>query len=1165
MERAADFIKAEFGPSVLVLSTPEADAMCGKCGLTCGQLLQPFSKVSVQDHTGRREVTVHFNELNDYKPISNPVAIRRTKAAVNHYRNLCQTWSLPVDDSFQTPWFDGYRAQFLKLLRPSEHETISHPLIHLIFCTIKCDHPITAIAASNSSKGVKELHAQFPFFDGAAPIACVLLTDADDDEEEVSATLESIRDNFGGNRVFHLNLSLGDECDEGIKDMWLKVLPYLSDTVGGGEEINYNDNNDDSNASIGDDPLSQMVQEAREKENKQTQLTQGLTPQHIRTLFRLVEDFASKALWPFINNTIHKLSEEIQAIKKSKSAFATARKWFGRSDTAASPTKKGENKFEDDLRERKFADLLFFAQSYQQASKYYNHVKRDNGSNSEKSFLHEAGAIEMMAICQALTVTDAQKVEWRQDLTKAIHIYKARCRRPIHTMRATFVLAELLKSRHAYVAAGHIYLQEISDEAHLRSALFFEQCALLFALDNSMSRKAMFQLVLAAFQFNKAGEYDQAFRCYRQLEEKFKENKWLHINHHVHLQMARNQQQLHNITACMHSLKSFLRSCPASEEAHQHALIEFAQNYKKKFSEGEEDPKDEFAELPLPLLDHSSISVQLQVQASTRNSATFEALEETAANFLGVPQVKQLAVMSDNTTNATRPVVVINEPIVIQFNITNPTSALLHLLNITLDCEMAPDEDTPVENELNGDHVELSTMDDVQLAPGREMNLILSVTPLKTGQLNVKGIKYAINASEGLILSGWQKFRVRGKRRNTSLQDRLGKIYEPDFRLNFNVAPPCPLLTAHIGPLPSVGIAGQILDVEVELKNVGKARVQDVVCVFPPCLKQPHIVGEEDIAGKRNFIDLKSVASLAPGEVKKLVIRMQITSASDVVDCWQLAYRGENPPSALPYRLLKMCREIRVVQGPEVVVWMNSLTATSAILNIRFLSRRVTVQPVVGELCSTSWELCDNQIVDLDNVGKIPTITTLHCKRLDGSSSAGEGANFDSKISSSSAFLSSSTDDLAQLSCNDFVKQEDGGFYLTWKAEVKNRKDFPIFGVCKMGISTGPAATAIFDPDSVFSTLSVTEGTGVQSVSPVLVGTGFQPNEPLEICVSQNFTSTINWLGKPVYILKADEGGNFEQTLTALLLTPYVVLDGVEIHREGDPQPIIVQRFILPQ
>eukprot|EP00056_Hartaetosiga_gracilis_P005050 m.80763 g.80763 ORF g.80763 m.80763 type:complete len:1190 (-) comp12031_c0_seq1:97-3666(-) len=1179
MEEAVEFVRGHLGPRVLVLSTPEAEEMCAKCGLTCGQLLVPFSNVSFQDHNNtRRDITIHFKDISDFKVVSNPLAIRRTKAAVSYYNSACTSWTFPSDDAFHTPWFDAYRSQFLNLLRPSEHETITHPLMHIVFCSVKCDHPITAIAAANSSKIVKDTHAQYPFMESAAPVACVLLYDDDDTQENVDATLESIKDNFGSNRVFQLKMTLGSECDEGIRDMWVKAMPYLVDEVEQNlaatpteEVVEEEEDVSTSTATtaIKNDPLSQMAKEAQEKQRQTTKLTQGLTPQHIRSLFGIVEAFASNALWPFINDTIQKLLEEIQAIKKSKSAFATARKWFGRSDTVTSPT-KGGNKYEDDLRERKLADLLFFTKEYQQAYRYYNHVRRDN--SGEKSYIHEASAIEMMATCQALV--DTQKLDWKQDLTKAIHIYRARCRKPIHTMRSVFVLTAFLKAHKLYGLAGNAYLQEISDDVHLRSALFFEQAALHFAADGSLCRKADFKLVLAAFRFSRGGEHQHALRCYQHLEGKFASNKWLRINHHLHLQAAKAQHQLRETDECMDSLSLFLRTCPASNESHSEALSSFANLYLKMIAGKKES--DENMQLPLPLLDHSSISVQLQVQALAHNSSVLEDLEETAANFLGVPQVKQLAVMNDSTKNTTKPVVVINEPIVIQFNVTNPTAITLHLLNITLDCEMTADDGS----DIGSDCVELSTMDDVELGTGREMNMILSVTPLKTGQLNVKGIKYTIKVSDKLLLPGRQTFNVKGMRLNQSLQERLGKVYAKDYRLHFSIAPACPLVTAHIGALPSVSVAGQVLDVEVELKNVGKARVSDIVCVFPPSVKWPHVVqdGTSALFGKDNFIDLKSVACLAPGEKKKVTFRMQVTGARDVVDCWQLAYRGEHPPGALPYRLLKMCREIRVVQGPEVAVWMNTVTATSAILNMRFLSRRVNVHPLLGELRSSKWKFCDDQNVCIHtDVSKVPTVVTFQCERI-----GSDGKNSDEEIGSQKtegtrvSTTSHSAKALSQSSCvklvedgegsgeTSFVKESDG-FYLTWRADVKNRADFPIFGVCKMPISKGPPPTAIFEPASVLSSLSTATSSGVQTVSPMLIGTGFTPNEHVDVIVSQLFKTNINWLGKPMYKVRVDSNGKFKLTLTALLLSPYVVLDGVEMRRETDAQPVVVQKFILTE
>ena len=55
---------------------------------------------------------------------------------------------LPHSSTEDTPWYDGYRRAFFRLIQPSDHEYFNHPLAAVVIATVHAENPIAEMLSA---------------------------------------------------------------------------------------------------------------------------------------------------------------------------------------------------------------------------------------------------------------------------------------------------------------------------------------------------------------------------------------------------------------------------------------------------------------------------------------------------------------------------------------------------------------------------------------------------------------------------------------------------------------------------------------------------------------------------------------------------------------------------------------------------------------------------------------------------------------------------------------------------------------------------------------------------------------------------------------------------------------------------------------------------------
>ncbi|EGD73790.1 hypothetical protein PTSG_05483 [Salpingoeca rosetta] len=1138
MAPTKELVQSLFAPNVLVLWTKEAEATCMQRGLSCKHLLAPFGRSRSQ------APDVQFRTLDDLRPLVVEDGIAQTKAAVTQHEGLCEDWNI---GSGVAPWFNDYCHHFFSLMRPCDHEFFGHPLLRIVLCTAKGDDPITSIASSLSSQKQRDAFSAFPYVSQDIPTCYLLLSDHHDDDATVTAFLQRLSNDFGSKNCFHVPLQQAADGDEeqDVSDVWTTALPALASAA---QSRPQSTTEEPTAPPVDADPLSAMASMAN-ADPERVGLAAGFCIADVQKLKDTCAAIVDTALVPAVRHHAQLLSAEVTATRKSRSTFLNAtRKWFSSGKSAQSGT--GQDPYAPDsfeMQTRRLADLLFMIKEYDDAYQHYRHLRKD--FNNDRSWKHLAGANEMLAACMLLDPRlDQGRYESRQLFESAMATYN-KSGMPFHTARVAITAAADFTARTQHADAAATFVRVVSEESDLRSAIFLEQAATCYFASPSSRRKAAFHLVLAAFRFIKAHQRMHARRCYVQAEKLFSGLGWQHIEDHIHQSLARQCEQLGLLHKSIDAYAHVLRECPGSARSHSDVLGTFMHLYRHL--QESEDAASAPPPLPVPIV-NKNIRVRLQLQANTQ-AAHISQQEEKVAAFMNKPQVHQAAVLSDKTTNTSPATVVVEEPVGVEFQLTNPLATSLRLTALKLVCTLV-DADG---NECKPDQLELTEMVEIEMGAGEDVDVVLTAMPLTQGTLHVKGIRYNIHLGQSEI-AGQQPLLVRGKRLNSTHAERTACVYAPDKRLDLRVVSASPLFTYQSTPLPAEVLRGQVVTVEVDVKNQGTAPTANVVCVFPEHAWKPHIELEDgtQLPAEGQCVDLSSVVQLSPGDATRFRARFQVAPHAPDAFALCIGYRGQNPPQQLPYRMVTLSCRMRAAEGPAVTATIIPTSATRALLRLVFSPVPKDVQLCECLLRNSHWMLDTSTIIADHALPPTPGATRvalLPCVPATSAPSALPPA-----VSLQVPTNSTGAAGAAQWRLPAF--SSDDGVHVLWE---RNTQLGLAMASLSSGSNTAGSPTAFIDVrKSSSSDASDAENNRQTScVHPFVCGTGFTPSEELVVQVSQNSNSSgARWLGKERYVIAADEQGQFRIQMTALVLTAgQTVLDGLVVIQTSTSAELHVQ------
>ncbi|KAI8438468.1 hypothetical protein MSG28_010973, partial [Choristoneura fumiferana] len=487
-----------------------------------------------------------------------------------------------------TPWFDAWRETYLEVQFPSDHEYTKHFLSCIIVGTTLDDNIVDTFNSLNQQYA--QLQNVTPpklpkWFNQGVLKSYLLLHDVSAvARDKAEAAFETLKQTFGSSNCFMLSINSKSTTDPSLPlDFWAQYIKRSNDsnsemssgnlpttppdpqpfpTVSGSPE-----DGNTLTASIppeGMHPLTTSENDIYDNANSlQTHSFSGssesmnvsvkpldystevhglaLNALDVESIKKFTQEYALKALLPFVEKQISQLSEVVANRKGvSRSLLSATKRWFG---TGKGGNTTGNNTVIyssecPELQLRRLGDLWFLCGQWQRAFDTYHTAKREFYADS--AWLCYAGALEMAAV-SAFMAGDANK-KTHGYMEESIVTYLNTCRMVQYAVRATLLSVLCLSSSGSHGEAAKQLIRMTSEDSDLRSAMLLEQASLCFLSGpgtKAMCRKYAFHMVLAGHRFSKAGQKKHAYRCYNQAYQVYAASGWRLSTDHVQFALGR--------------------------------------------------------------------------------------------------------------------------------------------------------------------------------------------------------------------------------------------------------------------------------------------------------------------------------------------------------------------------------------------------------------------------------------------------------------------------------------------------------------------------------------------------------------------------------------------------------------------------------------------------
>ncbi|KAL4712641.1 hypothetical protein ACJJTC_007938 [Scirpophaga incertulas] len=918
-----EFIQCSFSPTIAVLCSPKVNNVVSQNNLSLIELLQPFSTLEIdgqfRDPSGSlctvKSWKLFLRDIN-WKPLQ-PTEARRqlNNAVLYNYNDKIVTLEIggrKFDIPQSTPWFDAWRETYLEVQFPSDHEYTKHFISCIIVGTTYDDNIIDTFNSLNQQYAQLQNIAppKLPkWFSNGVLKSYLLLNDASAiSKERAEAIFETVKQTFGTSNCFILSINSRTNMDSNLStDFWepyIKRAPDSGTMVETSSLINLPtsiplqphttlsqstmNNSGDENLVVSINPgqthpLTPTENDSYDNANSlQTCSFSGssesmhaaskpsehlneihgcaLNANDIDAIKKFMQDYATKALLPYLEKQIAQLSEVVANRKGvSRSLLSATKRWFGTSkpgNNTASNTVIYTNDCPE-LQLRRLGDLYFLCGQWQRAFDAYHTAKREFYADS--AWLCYAGALEMAAV-SAFMAGDTNRKTYGY-MEESIVTYLNTCRMVQYAVRATLLSVLCLSAAGLHGEAAKQLIRMTSEDSDLRSAMLLEQASLCFLSgpgSKAMCRKYAFHMVLAGHRFSKAGQKKHAYRCYKQAYQVYEGSGWRLSTDHVQFALGRLAGALKLPSDALRWL-----AAPLAPSGHQppHQQEAFLREYilaHQQWLENCEEAKGKLPQLPLPLLQRaatavlcvgpvplsspgrthaSSIAFTDYKKISKEEDRYWHKLEEVLLQVAqgSVPMIFKSTIDLYTESADSNPLVSQGEPIQISITLRNPLKITLLLKDVELLWQFTPNSENEnvqvISNEqmvANGNNMDSNIivgqkLKSVILEGDCSKALIFQVTPLQVGKLNIHGLAYKlINAGEGSTTDTGIGKMISGK---VSLSSALSNT---EKRLQIKVIPEAPCLQMTFTDTPVEALGNELRTVDMELKNVGPMDMKNV-------------------------------------------------------------------------------------------------------------------------------------------------------------------------------------------------------------------------------------------------------------------------------------------------------------------------------------------------
>uniref|UniRef100_A0A1I8NQR6 Trafficking protein particle complex subunit 8 n=1 Tax=Stomoxys calcitrans TaxID=35570 RepID=A0A1I8NQR6_STOCA len=852
-----------------------------------------------------RGLRLNFCDV-DWRPPQTVLArkmLNESTTVYNEKTKIIHLADISLELPSSEPWFENWRETFLTVQYTADHEFTRNLLSCLI--VLSSGDPNIVETAHKLSQRVHQMQSVTPqklpkwFHSSDVLNSYVVLHEGTQgDLSKAQQGYEMLKSTFGDTKCFLIQINSLDAnvTTTEVPDYWTSFLKRQPKTGEGQSGGSIGDktpqdgvsavampsmqmsllsdamaNNEASDLASILHPLSPVQENATEAINSKFSVSsesiasqtinpnvwigdfdaphgQCLNAMDVENLRHFVQDYAVRALIPYVEHLVGILNEAVTNKKGvSKSLLSATKRWFVTSKPGAAASNQNAVIYTHEsaeLQTRKLGDLYFMFGHYNMAFQAYHQAKRD--FNADSAWQYYAGALEMAAISAFMLGTASRKTyDYMED---AINCYLNTCKLQQFATRATLLSVECLKTGRLYGEAAKQLIRMSSEESDLRSALFLEQAAYCFlACSPAMYRNYAFQIILSGNRYSRAGQRKHAYRCYAQAYQVFQQKGWSLAEDHIQYTMAKQAYMLKKLEEASRSYAHLLR--PGSLQNGQQQL-----SFLKEFIQTQNEfikrhPEMDLMPHALPQVIQDSIKVltlsppavvsaqyipatNMDINTDLSDETIWHKLEEMLVTTASAnkPQVfkPSRSLFTKENPTVDNPVAIQGEPIELSVTICNTIRCGILLSNVELLWRLKLENDEELSNmclfENGGENpnnaaikaaVKCGQPQSVQLEEKASQTLYFKLTPKLTGRFTVVGMvaNVASVAEPQATLLGSLQFETQ------VLRQTGNKAPLFDQKLNIRVIPTLPSLNVSFSAIPSDLIAGEIVPVTISFRN----------------------------------------------------------------------------------------------------------------------------------------------------------------------------------------------------------------------------------------------------------------------------------------------------------------------------------------------------------
>ncbi|EIW66611.1 hypothetical protein TREMEDRAFT_34792 [Tremella mesenterica DSM 1558] len=565
-----------------------------------------------------------------------------------------------------------------------------------------------------------------------------------------------------------------------------------------------------------------------------------LSAEDTQRLAALVRELVVQSLVPWMEARVREWNEVYQSNRRGIAGrlFGAGRKLFGSrpSTPSANNNQAGYNTVKGfysanaiEAISRRLADFAFMLRDYKYASGIYDSLRRDYAQ--DRAWRYAAAATEMLGLSLLLShpyflpssppaeltspFTTLQHTDislWLEQAVVAYHSHTPPAEVQTDALRATILYYEAWKMIGEWRGVGLALVKSAGEADEVPNAVIIEEAAsadVKGGKSDKGKRRRAFHLVMAATRYETAGLKAYSRRCLDRASHIYRTAPWTAAQDRIEYSLGRQAYTLGESDVAAEYFLRLLRKEDTGVPGSQGMLLEdlsLAYEQLKSHPEQLASSKDTL-QLPTPVFDPKKTRIiTLSSQSNLAGpSKRWGDLESQALNSWDRKGKRPMRLLPDETN-----VIGIGETCTVEMVATNPLNAPLIISDLTITTSSI-------------DGLEVSTLPEIILEAYETRSLSIDIKANTPVSFSLKSVEFMFHR----LFPCSQSLERKGSRLHSTKEQRLTPTYAKDTSLQVRVEAGRPSVQADFVGLPDVMYAGEVLQVELKIRNTGREVVRD--------------------------------------------------------------------------------------------------------------------------------------------------------------------------------------------------------------------------------------------------------------------------------------------------------------------------------------------------